>query len=129
MSACSAPTMSWPLCSSTAMPSRSLICTRTSRTSGSTLQPIDLLELILPEPDVERRRFLLLRLEMRLELACGVGSEDHQVDLVVEQHAAVIDVGGADRRPDSVDGGELGMEIGVADLVDLHARLEQILIV
>ena len=72
------------------------------------------------ERDLVRRRQVAL--EGRLHPGAELRPEDDGRQLLVVQEAAPVEVGRADRRPDAVDHGRLGVQQGVAPLVDLARR-------
>ena len=62
-------------------------------------------------------------------MVAKVDAKHDRVDLIIVQKAAPVQVGGANRRPDAVDQGGLGMQHRVATFKYFHAAFQQVFVV
>src|SRR4029079_1601886 len=74
-----------------------------------------------------REREVLL--EKTFRAPTEIGPQDHGIELEVVEQASPIHVRRAHGRPHALDDRVLGVQQAVLALVDLHARLEQLLVV
>src|SRR5579884_771650 len=105
---------------------------RRSRSEHRPPQPPEPRLEALPEaslPDalpVDSTRAAHVGLEILPDLIGGVLAEDDRIDLIVEQHTALVEVRGADERPHIIDDHALRMHDAVAALVHLDAGSQQL---
>jgi len=82
-----------------------------------------------PGREIDRMRARQVALEEPGQLAAGLLADDDGIHLIVEQHAAMIEVGGAHHRPHVIDHDRLRMQNVRISLVDPHAGLQKIRVV